>query len=110
MHSMRICSKYGITVKFGISTTLVVLEMVNFTRPISNTTLVVFIPNFTATHAITTEYKFLMYIIYSNYLSIYGNLLTFTQKILKSLIGPFSYAPSHIFQKSVHRHLRYSVK
>ena len=37
----------------------VVLEMVNFTRlclvkfiPISNTTLVIFIPNFTATHVI----------------------------------------------------------
>ena len=48
-----------VAVKFGINTTLVVLEMVNFTRlrfvkfiPISNTTLVVFIPNFTATHAI----------------------------------------------------------
>ena len=47
--------------KFGINTTLVVLEMVNFTRlrlmkfiPISNTTLVIFIPNFTATHAITS--------------------------------------------------------
>ena len=49
--------------KFGINTTSVVLEMVNFqynTRgiypkfPISNTTLVVFIPNFTATHAITS--------------------------------------------------------
>ena len=45
----------GIAVKFGINTTSVVLEMVNFTRlrpvkfiPISNTTLVVFIPNFTA--------------------------------------------------------------
>ena len=43
-----------IAVKFGINTTLVVLEMVNFTRlclmkfiPISNTTLVVFVPNFT---------------------------------------------------------------
>ena len=53
----------GIAVKFGINTTSVVLEMVNFTRlrlvkfiPISNTTLVVFIPNFTATHAITSTY------------------------------------------------------
>ena len=51
----------GIAVKFGINTTLVILEMVNSTRlrlvkfiPISNTTLVVFIPNFTATHAITS--------------------------------------------------------
>ena len=51
----------GIAVKFWINATLVVLEMVNFTRlhfvkfiPISNTTLVVFIPNFTATHAITS--------------------------------------------------------
>ena len=51
----------GITVKFGINTTLVVLEMGNLTQPaspreicpISNTTLVVFIPHFTATHAIT---------------------------------------------------------
>ena len=43
----------GIAVKFGINTTLVVLEMVNF-QYISNTTLVVFIPNFTATHAITS--------------------------------------------------------
>ena len=48
-----------VAVKFGINTTLVVLEMVNFTRlrlvnfiPISNTTIVKFIPNFTATHAI----------------------------------------------------------
>ena len=56
----------GIAVKFGINTTLVVLEMVNFTRlrlvkfiHISNTTLVVFIPNFTATHAITsTNHKY----------------------------------------------------
>ena len=46
-------------VKFGINTTSVVLEMeINFTRrsrvkfAISNTTRVVFIPNFTATHAI----------------------------------------------------------
>ena len=45
--------------KFGINTMSVVLEMVNFSRlrlvkfiPIYNTTLVVFIPNFTATHAI----------------------------------------------------------
>ena len=44
-----------VAVKFGINTTSVVLEMVNFTWlrlvkfiPISNTTLVVFIPNFTA--------------------------------------------------------------
>ena len=51
----------GIAVKFGINTTLVVLEMVNLTRlrlvkfiPIFNTTLMVFIPNFTATHAITS--------------------------------------------------------
>ena len=51
----------GIAVKFGINTTLVVLEIVNFTQlrlvkfiPISNTTLMVFIPNFTATHAITS--------------------------------------------------------
>ena len=52
----------GIAVKFGINTMSVVLEMgINFTRlrlmkfiPISNTTLVVFIPNFTATHAITS--------------------------------------------------------
>ena len=51
----------GIAVKFGINTTLVVLEMVYFTQlrlvkfiPISNTTLVVFIPNFTATYAITS--------------------------------------------------------
>ena len=57
----------GIAVKFGINTTLVVLEMVNFTRlrlvkfiPISKTTRVVFIPNFTATHAITsTNYNYL---------------------------------------------------
>ena len=48
---------------FAQCTTLVVLEMVNFTRlrlvkfiPISNTTLVIFIPNFTATHAITSTY------------------------------------------------------
>ena len=47
--------------KFGINTTSVVLEMVNFTRlrlvkfiPISNTTLMIFIPNFTATHAIAS--------------------------------------------------------
>ena len=53
----------GITVKFGINTTLVVLEMVNFTQlrlvkfgSISNTILVVFISNFTATHAITYTY------------------------------------------------------
>ena len=58
----------GITVKFGINTTLVVLEMVNFTRlrlmkfiPISNTTLVVFIPNFTATHAITSANRAVRY-------------------------------------------------
>ena len=41
----------GIAVKFGINTTLVVLEMVNFqynTRGIY--------PNFTATHAITSTY------------------------------------------------------
>ena len=65
----------GIAVKFGINTTPVALEMVNFTLlclvkfipisnttqlclvkfiPISNTTLVVLIPNFTATHAITS--------------------------------------------------------
>ena len=53
----------GIAVKFGINTTLVVLEIVNFTQlrlvkfiPISNatSTLMVFIPNFTATHAITS--------------------------------------------------------
>ena len=51
----------GITVKFGINTTLVVLEISIFTQlclvkffPTSNTTLVVFIPNFTATHAITS--------------------------------------------------------
>ena len=50
-----------VAVKFGINTTLVVMEMVNFTRlrlvkfiPISNTTLMIFIPNFTATHAITS--------------------------------------------------------
>ena len=74
MHNMPVCSVYaagmiltgnsmGIAVKFGINTTSVVLEMemVNFTRlrivkfiPISNTTLAVFIPNFTATHAITS--------------------------------------------------------
>ena len=48
-----------IAVKFGINITSVVLEMgINFTRrsrvkfTISNTTRVVFIPNFTATHAI----------------------------------------------------------
>ena len=48
-----------VAVKFGINTTSVVLEMgINFTRrsrvkfTISNTTRVVFIPNFTATHAI----------------------------------------------------------
>ena len=65
MHSMRICNEYGINselawvaVKFGINTTSVVLEMgiVKFI-PISNTTLVVFIPNFTATHAITSTYS-----------------------------------------------------
>ena len=51
---------HWIAVKFGINTTRVVLEMANFTQlrlvkfiSISNTTLVVFIPNFTATHAIT---------------------------------------------------------
>ena len=51
----------GRAVKFGINTTSVVLEMVNFMRrsrvkfiPISNTILVVFIPNFTATHVITS--------------------------------------------------------
>ena len=54
-------SSMGLAVKFGINTTVVVLEMANFTWlcivkffPISNTTLVVFIPNFTATHAITS--------------------------------------------------------
>ena len=48
-----------VAVKFGINITSVVLEMgINFTRrsrvkfTISNTTRVVFIPNFTATHAI----------------------------------------------------------
>ena len=45
-----------VAVKFGINTMSVVLEMVSFTLvkfiPISNTTRVVFIPNFTATHAI----------------------------------------------------------
>ena len=48
-----------VAVKFGINITSVVLEMgINFTRQsrvkftISNTTRVVFIPNFTATHAI----------------------------------------------------------
>ena len=50
-----------VAVKFGINTTSVVLEIYHFqynTRgiylkfTISNTTLVVFIPNFTATHAI----------------------------------------------------------
>ena len=48
-----------VAVKFGINIMSVVLEMVNFTRLclvkfilISNTTLMVFIPNFTATHAI----------------------------------------------------------
>ena len=48
-----------VTVKFGINTKSVVLEMgINFTRrslvkfTISNTTRVAFIPNFTATHAI----------------------------------------------------------
>ena len=48
-----------VAVKFGINTTSVVLEMgINFTRrsrvkfTIFNTTRVVFIPNFTATHAI----------------------------------------------------------
>ena len=48
-----------VAVKFGINTTSVVLEMgINFTRrsqvkfTISNTTRVVFIPNFIATHAI----------------------------------------------------------
>ena len=53
----------GIAVKFGITTTLVVLETVNFTWlrlvkfiPISNTTLVIFIPNFTATHVIPSIY------------------------------------------------------
>ena len=66
-YKLRICSEYGINwgiaVKFEINTTSVVVEMVNFTRlrlvnfiPISNTTLVVFIPNFTATHAITSTY------------------------------------------------------
>ena len=41
----------GIAVKFGINTTSVVLEMgINFTR----LCLVVFIQNFTATHAITS--------------------------------------------------------
>ena len=39
----------GIAVKFGINTTLVALKM-----EILNATLVVFIPNFTATHAITS--------------------------------------------------------
>ena len=61
-----------VAVKFGINTTLVVLEMVNFTRlrlvkfiPISNTTLVIFIPNFTATHAITSTSRYQKhYIIY----------------------------------------------
>ena len=55
----------GIAVKFGINTTSVVLEMVNFTSlrlvkfiPISNTTLMVFIPNFTATHAIISTKLF----------------------------------------------------
>ena len=45
----------------------VVLEMVNFTRlrlvkfiSISNTTLMVFIPNFTATHAITSTNPFVV--------------------------------------------------
>ena len=53
----------GIAVKFGINTTSVVLEMgINFMRQgrvkftISNTTRVVIIPNFTATHAITSTY------------------------------------------------------
>ena len=58
-------SEYGINMKWhGYRSenlaTLVVLEMGNFTGlqpheifPISNTTLVVFIPNFTATHDIT---------------------------------------------------------
>ena len=45
-----------VAVKFGINTTSVVLEMVSFTLvkfiPISNTTRVIFIPNFTATHAV----------------------------------------------------------
>ena len=52
---MSICCPYPVS--------LVVLEMVNFTWlrlvkfiPISDTTLVVFIPNFTATHAITSTY------------------------------------------------------
>ena len=60
----RMCIKFVLViawaaVKFGINTTSVVLEMeINFTRrsrvkfAISNTTRVVFIPNFTATHAI----------------------------------------------------------
>ena len=41
----------GISMKFGMNTTLVVLEMVNFQY---NTHGTVFIPNFTATHAITS--------------------------------------------------------
>ena len=47
--SMVLTGIAWVAVKFGINTTLVVLEMVNF-----NTTLVIFIPNFTATHAITS--------------------------------------------------------
>ena len=53
--------------------------MVNFTRlrlvkfiPISNTTLVIFIPNFTATHAITSTY---FVDINKNYIIIYKTCL-----------------------------------
>ena len=50
----------GIAMKFGINTTLVALKMESHSAspreilPIFNATLVVFIPNLTATHAITS--------------------------------------------------------
>ena len=61
----------------------VVLEMVNFTRlclvkfiPISNTTLMIFIPNFTATHAITsTNNWFSLNSILRKYASLTARLL-----------------------------------
>ena len=68
--------------------------MVNFTQlrlvkfiPISNTTLVVFIPNFTATHAITSTYEMVTQIFSPSILHLW---LFFICVLHYMLIMPFS--------------------